>query len=96
MEGELGARASSAETGEIMDEIITRSRGEIRHICSPKVTSSTSTPVNDPKNLQSPRFPQKAYSPRVNELRGQLSAGRGALSPTGEVKPSNLGKSPRN
>lgn len=92
MEGELGARASSTETGEIMDEIITRSRGEIRHICSPKVTSSTSTP----KNLQSPHFPQKAYSPRVNELRGQLSAGRGALSPTGEVKPSNLGKSPRN
>lgn len=95
MEGELGARISTAETGEIMDEIITRSRGEIKHICSPKITSSTSTPLNDPKNLQSPRFPQKAYSPRVYELRGQPSAGRGALSPTGDVRPSHLGKSPQ-
>ncbi|CAK9145257.1 unnamed protein product [Ilex paraguariensis] len=98
-EGDLGARASFADGGEILDEIITRSRGEIRHVCSPKVTSSTATPARDTKLLQSPRFSEKAYSPRINELKGELSprsSGRGPLSPrTGEPKPSNLGISPR-
>lgn len=99
MEGEQGIRASSAEAGEILDGIVTRSRGEIKHICSPKITSSTSTPVNDPRNLQSPHFPQKVYSPRINELRGQpspRSSGKGVSSPTGEVRPSTPRKSPLN
>ncbi|KAL5700731.1 putative boron transporter 2 [Ranunculus cassubicifolius] len=86
-----GDACSFAESAEIMDEIVTRSRGEIRRICSPKVTSSTSTPVKDPKSVQSPRYMDRAYSPRVNELRGVRSpqlGGRGPLSP----KPSVLGK----
>ncbi|XP_057460542.1 boron transporter 1-like [Actinidia eriantha] len=97
-ETELGARASFAEDGEILDEMITRSRGEVRRICSPKVTSSTGTPVKDPKILQSPHFSEKAYSPRVSELRGEISprsGGRGPLSPrTGDPRPSKLGISP--
>lgn len=98
-EGELGARLSFADGGEILDGIITRSRGEIKHTCSPKVTSSSATPAKDFK-LQSPRLSEKAYSPRVSELRGERtpgSGGRGPHSPkTGEIKPSNLGISPRN
>ncbi|GER55148.1 HCO3- transporter family [Striga asiatica] len=95
-EGEIGGgRLSFAEGGEILDGIITRSRGEIKHTCSPKVTSSSATPSKDFK-LQSPR----AYSPRVSELRGERTpraGGRGAHSPkTTEVGPSNLGISPRN
>ncbi|GFZ19339.1 HCO3- transporter family [Actinidia rufa] len=99
-ETELGARASFAEDGEILDEMITRSRGEIRRTCSPKVTSTTGTPVKDPKILQSPHFSEKAYSPRLSELRGEISprsGGRGLLSPrTGDPRPSKLGISPRN
>ncbi|KAM7495772.1 hypothetical protein LguiA_020186 [Lonicera macranthoides] len=97
-EGEMGARASSAEVGEILDGIMTRSRGEIRHMCSPKVTSSGTTPARDPKILQSPRFSEKAYSPRVGELRGEQSprpGGRGPISPS-EARSSKLGKSPSN
>ncbi|KAG6412586.1 hypothetical protein SASPL_125268 [Salvia splendens] len=94
-EGELGSRLSFADGGEILDGIITRSRGEIKHICSPKVTSSSSTPAKDLK-LQSPHFSEKAYSPRVNELRGGRTP-RGPYSPkTGEVGASNLGMSPHN
>ncbi|XP_047971291.1 boron transporter 1-like [Salvia hispanica] len=94
-EGELGSRLSFADGGEILDGIITRSRGEIKHICSPKVTSSSSTPAKDMK-LQSPRLSEKAYSPRVNELRGGRTP-RGPYSPkTGEVGASNLGMSPHN
>lgn len=95
MEGEMGARASSAEVGEILDDVMTRSRGEIRRTCSPKVTSSCTTPSKDLKILQSPRISERSYSPRVSELRGERSprpAGRG-LSPS---TPSMLGKSPSN
>ncbi|XP_057963583.1 probable boron transporter 2 isoform X2 [Malania oleifera] len=100
-EGELGARASFAEDGEILDGMITRSRGEIRRINSPKVTSSTATPAKDHRELQSPRMSvEKAYSPRVSELKGERSprsGGRGPQSPkTGEAKPSSLGRSPLN
>ncbi|KAL6968681.1 putative boron transporter 2 [Sarracenia purpurea var. burkii] len=99
-EVELGARASFAEDGEILDEMITRSRGEVRRICSPKVTSSTSTPAKDSKILHSPHLSEKAYSPRVSELKGELSpwsGGRGPISPrAGDPRPSKLGISPTN
>ncbi|WJX23316.1 Boron transporter 1, variant 2 [Trifolium repens] len=42
-EGALSRTASFAEDGEILDGIITRSRGEVRRICSPKVTNMSST-----------------------------------------------------
>lgn len=99
MDGEFGSRPSHAGSGEILDEMITRSRGEVKRINSPKITSSTATPIRDTKLLQSPRIPEKAYSPQIGKLRGQqspLSGGRGPFSPrTGEPKPSNLGSSPR-
>ncbi|XP_030549462.1 boron transporter 1-like [Rhodamnia argentea] len=94
---EIGAGASYGGGGEILDEVITRSRGEIRHVSSPKITSSTATPAHSSKStLQSPR---PSFSPRVSELRGEKSphVGRGPYSPsTGEKQLSHLGKSPSN
>lgn len=94
-ETELGAGASYAGDAEILDEAFTRSRGEFKHVSSPKITSTTSTPGNAHKSLESPRV---SCSPRISELRGvpsPRSGGRGPHSPkTGEVKPSILGKSP--
>ncbi|OIT33844.1 PREDICTED: probable boron transporter 2 [Nicotiana attenuata] len=91
------ARPTRIDSGEILDEMVTRSRGEIRHSCSPKVTSSTPTPLQEIKPVHSPQLMQRAYSPRSNELRAERSA---ALSGKGlEIKqtpspgPSNLGKS---
>ncbi|GMI69490.1 REQUIRES HIGH BORON 1 [Hibiscus trionum] len=94
-ETELGHGASYAGDGEILDEVITRSRGEFRHTSSPKVTSSTATPEIDPRSHRSPRL---SSSPRLGELRGERSPrARGPHSPmTGEPRPSNLGKSPLN
>lgn len=98
-EAELGVGASFAGDREILDEVITRSRGEFRHTSSPKITSSTSTPANAPKIIESPR---PSYSPRVSEIKGEPSprsdsGGRGAHSPRGgEVRLSSLGKSPLN
>ncbi|MBA0583957.1 hypothetical protein Gorai_014793 [Gossypium raimondii] len=97
-ETELGQGAAYAGDSEILDEVITRSRGEFRHTCSPKITSSTATPANGPRSHQSPRL--SCNSPRLNELKGERSpraSGNGSHSPrTGELKPSNLGKSPLN
>lgn len=88
-EGEFGAR----DAGEVLDEVITRSRGEIRRTSSSRVTSTTATPTRpDAKNLHSPSF-KANYSPRVNQLRGLHSPRSAAreqpFSPTG---PSSLGK----
>ncbi|XVF22029.1 hypothetical protein REPUB_Repub12eG0139200 [Reevesia pubescens] len=96
-ESELGQGASYVGDGEILDEVITRSRGEFRHTSSPKTTSSTATPANDPRSLQSPRL---SCSPRLSELKGERSpraSGKGPNSPrAGEPKTSPLGKSPLN
>ncbi|CAI9104859.1 OLC1v1003642C1 [Oldenlandia corymbosa var. corymbosa] len=103
MEGEMvGGRASCADSGaEILDEMITRSRGEIRRTCSSKMTSSTpTTPAKDPHRslIQSPRTSysdKPTYSsPQISRLRGEqqqqqsspLRGGGGAFSPrTGEI-----------
>lgn len=89
-------RANDIDGGEILDEMITRSRGEIRHSQSPKITSSTPTSLEDKRSPHSPSM-QRAYSPRVRELRVERSP---SLSGKGlEVKkipspgPSNLGQS---
>jgi hypothetical protein len=89
-ETELGSRASGMADAEILDEVITRSRGEFRRSCSPKITSSTSTPANDPRSPHSPRF----SSPRVRELKGVVSPLAGPKN--AEPKSSNLGKNPLN
>ncbi|KAH7676346.1 Bicarbonate transporter eukaryotic protein [Dioscorea alata] len=77
-EMDLGARRSHAEAAEILDAVVTRSRGEVKHINSPKVTSSTSTPASNIRSIPSPRLSEKAYSPRLNELRQEPSPHSGA------------------
>ncbi|KAL0769557.1 hypothetical protein Bca101_034707 [Brassica carinata] len=65
-ETEIGSTTSYPGDSEILDEVITRSRGEFRHTSSPKVTSSN-PPVNN-------RSLSQVFSPRVGELRsGQMS-----------------------
>lgn len=81
--------------------MITRSRGEIKRMSSPKVTSSTATPIADlkGKGINSPRLSEKAYSPRISELRQERSPriGEGPYSPrTEEAKSSNLGQDAKN
>lgn len=86
-EVDTGVRHSSAESAEILDEMVTRSRGEIKHINSPKVTSSSGTPTTDLRALQS----EKAYSPRIAELRREQSPrldGRRTYGPRSEARPS--------
>ncbi|XP_027354121.1 probable boron transporter 2 isoform X1 [Abrus precatorius] len=68
--------------GEILDEIITRSRGEIRRTQSPKTRSSTPNSTGDIRPANSPQLSRRIPSPRVTELRGESS-----LGPTGkEIK----------
>ncbi|XP_068345759.1 probable boron transporter 2 [Pyrus communis] len=95
-ETELGAGASCAGDAEILDEVMTRSRGEFKHVSSPKITSSTSTPANAPEILASPH---PTFSPRISGLRGERSphsGGRGSHSPRTPGSSSTLGKSPSN
>ncbi|XP_021650670.2 probable boron transporter 2 isoform X2 [Hevea brasiliensis] len=93
------ARASNIDGGEILDEIITRSRGEIRRTQSPKVTSSTPGSLRDIKPASSPHLSQKAYSPRVSELRTEWSPqsnGKGVeIKRTPSPGLSTLGQSSR-
>lgn len=99
METESGIRHSFAGDREILDELVTRSRGEIKHISSPKVTSSSGTPATEIRSVHSPRFLENAYSPRVSELRQEHSprlSGKGPSSPrTSESRPSKLGEGAR-
>lgn len=93
-EMELASEATPAGDAEILDEMVTRSRGEVRHICSPKITSSTATPAKEFAGIQSPRL--SAVSPRVSELRGlsPRSSVTGPYSPRiAETQPSKLGRS---
>ncbi|KAG5522929.1 hypothetical protein RHGRI_034919 [Rhododendron griersonianum] len=96
-------RTPHIDSGEILDDIITRSRGEIRHVHSPKMTSSTPGSQDDLKPAYSPRVPQRAHSPRLSDLklgRSPSESGKGVdikqtpsprLSPLGQ---SNYGSSP--
>lgn len=92
-EFDMGMRHSHAESAEILDELVTRSRGEIRRVNSPKVTSSTTTTPTS-QGLHSPRMIDRVYSPRVSELRREKSprlGGRGHFSPaSGKTTPSKL------
>lgn len=79
---------SSVDDGEILDEIVTRSRGEIRHVQSPKLTSTSS----------SSHLPQRSLSPRVVELREGWSPRASPKgieikeSPSPSPRPSILGR----
>ncbi|KAK4489036.1 hypothetical protein RD792_004829 [Penstemon davidsonii] len=78
-------RVSNIDSGEVLDEIVTRSRGEIiKHVSSPKVTSSTQSPREQMKSVYSPRFSEMAKSPRLSEIITEISP----RSP----RPSKLGR----
>ncbi|XP_022736167.1 boron transporter 1-like isoform X2 [Durio zibethinus] len=93
---ECQARTTHIDGAEILDEIITRSRGEIRHTQSPKVSSTTPSSLGDIRPY-SPRVSQKAYSPRISHLRGEgspsLTAKGLELKQTPSPGPSTLGQS---
>lgn len=79
-------RHSLAQSGEILDEIVTRGRGEVKRMNSLKVASSAGTPVNDFKGIHSPRVVElrQVQTPRLGE--------RELHSPsTTEARPSKLG-----
>ncbi|PUZ67476.1 hypothetical protein GQ55_3G438400 [Panicum hallii var. hallii] len=78
-----------AQSAEILDDMVTRSRGEIKRLNSPKITSSGGTPVAELKNTRSPSISEKAYSPRLTELRHERSPLGGRNSPR---TPSKLGE----
>lgn len=72
----LGTMGARADDGEVLDEMITRSRGEVKHTYSPRITSSSEcTPIHETKSAISPRFAEanQIYSPRVSELRQTYS-----------------------
>ncbi|CAA2973108.1 probable boron transporter 2 [Olea europaea subsp. europaea] len=58
------ARVTNIDSVEILDAIMTRSRGEIRQASSPKVTISTQSPHKEMKSVYSPPLSQREYSPR--------------------------------
>uniref|UniRef100_A0A7N0T4Y7 Bicarbonate transporter-like transmembrane domain-containing protein n=2 Tax=Kalanchoe fedtschenkoi TaxID=63787 RepID=A0A7N0T4Y7_KALFE len=64
---------ASQMSGEILDQVITRSRGEIRRTHSPEVTSST-PPLEDMKPVYSPRASRRMHS-YTNDMRMDLSPG---------------------
>ncbi|KAL3505575.1 hypothetical protein ACH5RR_030957 [Cinchona calisaya] len=53
-DAEMGSRGAFADDKEILDGVVTRSRGEIRRICSLKVESHGATPDRDYSGHQSP------------------------------------------
>ncbi|KAL4362958.1 hypothetical protein GQ457_04G011680 [Hibiscus cannabinus] len=86
---ERQATATQIDDLEILDEMMTRSRGEIRRTQSPKVSST-----GDIKASYSPRVLQNAYSPRNNQPRGMAEKGL-ELKQTASPGPSTLGQSSR-
>eukprot|EP01018_Ginkgo_biloba_P009621 Gb_40707 [translate_table: standard] len=89
----LGNGSPRADDGEVLDEIITRSRGEVKHTYSPKVSStSESTLPGETRYSFSPQVAEakQTYSPRIADLRHTSSpriGQRQSYSPQGgEVK----------
>ncbi|KAI3905793.1 hypothetical protein MKW92_024549 [Papaver armeniacum] len=66
-------RVAHMDDGEILDDIITRSRGEIRHTYSPKVTSTNSTLQNDTRPTTGQQVSQRVFNRSTSELRGEWS-----------------------
>lgn len=83
------ARATCIDSGEMLDEIITRSRGEIRHMHSPKMTSLTPHSQTEMRPAYSPRLSHRPNSPRLRELKGI------EIKQTPSPRPSPLGQNTR-
>jgi len=76
----LGSMGTGENDGEVLDEMITRSRGEVKHTYSPRITSSSDcTPIHESRSALSPRIAEakQIYSPRISELRQTHSPHRG-------------------
>ncbi|GLT79494.1 hypothetical protein SLA2020_509800 [Shorea laevis] len=69
---DIQVRTTNIDGGEILDEFITKSRGEIRHMQSLEATTSTPS-LDDVKPSFSPQMAWRAYSPHVSQLRMELS-----------------------
>ncbi|KAE9598196.1 putative bicarbonate transporter [Lupinus albus] len=96
-QSEFGNGASQIDESEILDGVITRSRGEFRRTSSSKVTSTTPTPGNDHKSHQSPRLSFNSRPTELTTERSPRSGTRSPYSPNGrEMRVSNLGRSPLN
>ncbi|CAI0398608.1 unnamed protein product [Linum tenue] len=100
-EEQLGqTRTPEIDSGEVLDEMITRSRGEFRRTQSPKLTSSTPGSLEDIKPAFSPGLSQRRHSPRVVELKSEWSPRHGGKgvevkrtpSPGPGPGPSSLGQ----
>lgn len=97
-EQDIEGRTGNIDGREILDEIITRNRGEIRKTHSPKATSSTQTPFEGirPASAYSPRT---AFSPWLSERRPSPSPGLNGKGIEEKCSyspgPSNLGRSPQ-
>ncbi|KAI3785777.1 hypothetical protein L1987_44902 [Smallanthus sonchifolius] len=61
-------RTPQVDSAEVLDGIMTRSRGEIRHSGSLKVKGLPQTPKEDMKTVYSPRFSQRVHIPCLNEV----------------------------
>ncbi|CAA0826713.1 Probable boron transporter 2 [Striga hermonthica] len=79
-------QVTNIDSGELLDEI--RSRGEIRHARSPKVTSSNQSPLDEMKPVFSPRISRVARSPRLDEIRKELSPRSSSKGPEIKQTPS--------
>lgn len=76
----LGSMGTGANDGEVLDEMITRSRGEVKHTYSPRITSSSDcTTIHGSESALSPQIAEakQIYSPRISEIRQTHSPHRG-------------------
>ncbi|KAL3529459.1 hypothetical protein ACH5RR_008781, partial [Cinchona calisaya] len=75
LQGQEGReRTNQKDSGEILYEIVTRGHGEIRHVSSASLNSSTPTSAEDIKTSYSPReLSHKAYRLRVDEPKTERS-----------------------
>ncbi|KAG0471945.1 hypothetical protein HPP92_016491 [Vanilla planifolia] len=64
---------SFAQSEEILDEILTRGRGEIKHINSPRTDISAETPTGDVKSTYSFRDSERGFSPQYTETKQEWS-----------------------
>ncbi|KAD4385808.1 hypothetical protein E3N88_25977 [Mikania micrantha] len=91
-EDDVHSMPSQIDSGEVLDGIITRSRGEIRHSNSPKVKSSTQSP-QEMQPSYSPRVSQRAHLHDLRIDRSPRSPGKGLeIKQTPSPGPSNLGE----
>lgn len=86
-------RTAQISSGEILDGIMTRSRGEIRRPQSPKVTSSTPASQEGMKPAYSPRASPDACSLHMKELSTRLKVKGIEIRQTPSPGPSLLGQS---